>query len=474
MDVPRASARIIACLVVLCAAACDNTPDPPDMNPAPIEDVTGTERIGWMQSASDAVELSTFAYAIYVDGVRAELAGVACQRTAASPDFECSAPLPELSPGAHTLELATFVVDGQVLESARSAPIQVNRTSAVAALAPPVAGPGSSTQTPPASGSGTPPLITPDGQRLRLETIAEGLARPTDLAFLPDGRVLVAEERGSVRVVTPDGRMLPAPALTIGPGSTETRLLSLAADARGIVYAIHARRTRSGRSAFTLASFRERSNVLSGEIVLLDDIPTSEPAAASVRIGPDGKLFVAFDDGGNARLAGDFGSLNGKVLRLNPDGTTPGDQAGFSPVYAAGLRSPRGLDWRPASALLWIADGAPQGPGELRAVGREQGSGIRGVTLVSYALPRGTPPAGIAFYRGASIPAFAGSVLIASDDGRQLLRVGFDPAAPTKALETERLLRDTIGGIRAVAVSPSGAVYLATADAIVTLTADDR
>jgi glucose/arabinose dehydrogenase len=475
MDVTRASARIIVvCLAVVCATACDDTPEPPDMTPAPVEDVTGTERIGWMQSASDAVELSTFGYAIYVDGVRSELAGVACQKTAASPDFECSAPLPELSPGVHTLELAAFVVDGQLLESARSAPIQVNRTSAATTLAPPAPGPGSPGQAPPAGSPGTQPLVAPDGQRLRLETIAEGLARPTDLAFLPDGRVLVAEEGGSVRVVTPDGRMLPAPALTIEPGSNETRLLSIAADARGIVYAIYARRSPSGRSAFTLASFRERANVLSGEIVLLDDIQTAEPAAASVRIGPDGKLFVAFDDRGDARLAGDFGSLNGKILRLNPDGTTPGDQAGFSPVYAAGLRSPRGLDWRLSSALLWIADGAPQGSGELRAVGIERGTGIRGVTQVSYALPRGTPPSGIAVYRGSSIPSFAGSVLIASDEGRQLLRVRFDPAAPTKALETERLLRDTIGGIRAVSVSPSGVIYLATANAIATLAAANR
>jgi hypothetical protein len=196
MDVPRASARIIvACLAVVCATACDDTPEPPDMTPAPVEDVTGTERIGWMQSASDAVELSTFGYAIYVDGVRSELAGVACQKTAASPDFECSAPLPELSPGVHTLELAAFVVDGQLLESARSAPIQVNRTSAATTLAPPAPGPGSPGQAPPAGSPGTQPLVAPDGQRLRLETIAEGLARPTDLAFLPDGRVLVAEGR---------------------------------------------------------------------------------------------------------------------------------------------------------------------------------------------------------------------------------------------------------------------------------------
>ena len=122
------------CFFAIVTIACGrNTPEPPIVTPGPPENVTGAERLGWMQRAADTAELSTFRYAIYVDGARAELTGVSCQPPSSptSSDFDCSAPLPPMSPGAHTLELATFIVDGDLLESAKSAPLQVNRTSAL-------------------------------------------------------------------------------------------------------------------------------------------------------------------------------------------------------------------------------------------------------------------------------------------------------------------------------------------------------
>ena len=80
---------------------------------------------------------------------------------------------------------------------------------------------------------------------------------------------------------------------------------------------------------------------------------------------------------------GDLASPNGKILRLNPDGTTPDDQAGFHPMYASDVHSPRGFDWAPESALLWIADAAlgefgdPDVPSVRRASTRRQGREAR-------------------------------------------------------------------------------------------------
>ena len=76
------------------------------MTPGPTETVTGAERLGWTQTAADSHELSTFRQAIYVDGARAELTGVSCQPPSSplSADFVCSAPLPTMPPGPHTLE----------------------------------------------------------------------------------------------------------------------------------------------------------------------------------------------------------------------------------------------------------------------------------------------------------------------------------------------------------------------------------
>src|ERR1700704_2058263 len=117
--------------ILLCVAAmvaCNKTPPappPPSTMPAPSETITGNERLGWDQRASDAVELSTFRYAVYVDGTRSELTAATCASASTDGAFACSARLPALSTGAHTIELASFIVDGSVFESARSSALRV-------------------------------------------------------------------------------------------------------------------------------------------------------------------------------------------------------------------------------------------------------------------------------------------------------------------------------------------------------------
>jgi hypothetical protein len=95
---------------------------------APAQQVAGTERLAWTQTAADNRESSTFRYAAYVDGIRVELMDVSCN-PASSPTstaFECSAPLPAMSTGTHVLEVAMFIVEGSaVRESPRSAPMKV-------------------------------------------------------------------------------------------------------------------------------------------------------------------------------------------------------------------------------------------------------------------------------------------------------------------------------------------------------------
>lgn len=446
-----------------------NTPEPPSVTPTPVENVTGAERLGWTQAAADSAELSTFRYAVYLDGVRSELTGVSCQPPSSptSPTFDCIAPLPTMAAGAHIIELAAFIVDGDVLESARSAPMQVNKTAATTSAAP--------TPGPAAAWPDGMTVRTSEGLRLRLDRIAEGLVNPTDIAFAPDGRVFVAEESGRIRVLMPDGTLLAESALSIGQSqSADTRLLALGVDSGPFLYAIYATASSEGAMFFTLARFREASNAFFGRIVLLDGIPASPRSAAALRVGADGKLFAAFDDGGDPRRSGDLASPNGKVLRLNPDGTTPDDQAGFQPTYFSPLRSPRGLGLEPASNTLWIADGVSENSGSLIAVGAGHDARKRGVKLASYSLPRGTKPSSVAFYRGALIPEFRGDLLVASDEGRHLLRVRFDRTLPSSVVSTERLLQNAIGGLRVVAVGPDGRIYLATADSIATLVAAGR
>ena len=117
-------------IVVLCLAliACDEKSPPaaPVVDPPATNDtISGTERVGWDQPAADAAELATIGYVIYVDGQRTELAGVTCGPAAAAAGFPCTARLPAMSAGPHTLQLASFVNGRVGLESARSAVLHV-------------------------------------------------------------------------------------------------------------------------------------------------------------------------------------------------------------------------------------------------------------------------------------------------------------------------------------------------------------
>src|SRR3954451_20782770 len=123
----RAVRRLAILLASSTVAACGGgSPPPPVVTPpsTPVT-VTGTERIGWDQPAGDAVELATFGYAIYVDGTRTAATGGACTPAAAATGFPCTAALPPLTPGAHSLQVASFVNDGALLESTRSAALQL-------------------------------------------------------------------------------------------------------------------------------------------------------------------------------------------------------------------------------------------------------------------------------------------------------------------------------------------------------------
>ncbi len=336
--------------------ACGGSTPPPSTSdpPASGERISGNERLGWNQSAADASQLATFGYVAYVDGNRVELAGVSC--SGSSSPFACSSRMPAMTPGAHTIELASFTADaGTVTESGRSAALRVTVTGATA-------GPSSPTLAP------TTLLTTTDGAELRLDVLSEELTAPTALAIAPDGRVFVAEREGRVRVFR-NGAFDPLPAVVIDEvamtSALDGGLLALALDAQfertRFVYALYTVAGPGETRRFRLVRYREVDGRLGERVVLLERIPAAARPAASLGVGPDGRLYVAFDAGADTGRTAALASFSGKILRLNTDGTTPRDQPSGIPVFATDFQSPRGLDWHPASGALWAADVKRQG-----------------------------------------------------------------------------------------------------------------
>jgi len=454
---------LVALAVALASCGGGSTPPPSTSDPGGTgERISGNERLGWNQAASDARQLATLRYVAYVDGNRGELSDVSCGGLNGGVSL-CTSRMPGMSPGAHTIELASFVTEGEaVFESAKSAPLRVTVTGATA---------GGSSPTPTAAPAATL-LTTADGVELRLDALSEQLEAVTAMAIAPDGRVFVAEQKGRVRILV-NGVLDPQPAITIDEAlmtsASEGGLLALALDAQfdrtRFLYAAYTIAGPEDTRRFRLVRYREVAGRLGERVVLLDAIPAAARPAASLASGPDGRLYVALDAAISTGRTPALASYSGKVLRLNADGTTPQDQSASLPVFATDIQSPRGLDFHPSTGALWVADVKRRDVEELRVIL----SGAPSTSRTKIPLPAGIGVAGVAFYRGTVVPAFAGDLFVAAEEARSLLRLRFDTREPTRLVSGERLLQDAGAPIRAVAVAADGLVYVATDRAVLRL-----
>ena len=436
------------CVLACCAAvaACQD-PAPPAPSPgggSTGETITGRERLGWDQQAASAAELASYRFIIYVDGARTEVADASCASTGGTAGFACSGRFPSMSPGAHTLELAAYIPDAD-LEGPRSSPFRVTVSAVV---------PGDFDASDWSSGEAG---ITTDGVALAVEQMADGLQRPSDAAFSPDGRLFIAERGGTIRILQ-DGRLRPAPALKLDGVFAEGGLLGIALDPEfartRLIYTLSAIMSESAVPVYRLARYRELAGIMAQRAVLLET-PAPAVPAGTLRFGPDNLLYLALG-AGSADTASSYG---GKVLRLNADGTMPGDRRTTTPIVSRGHVSPRAMAWRPGGGLLWIADGSADGLEWITAAGASDDSQAR------WGLPGSETTSGMAFYRGDRIPEFSGDLLIASATARRILRVRFG-SDQLEAVSTELLLADRVGPITVVLPGLDGAIYFCTESAV--------
>ena len=440
-------------LITFLAAACGSSA-PPTPSPGPGtgigESITGRERIGWDQPANDVSELATFRYVIYVDGGRSEIPDASCGASAGSSGFPCSGKLPAMSNGAHTLELATYrAPDPDATESPRSPSLRVVVTASQSGA----------TASAPDWQSGQIET-TRDGVRLRIDKRAEGLDRPVDAAFAPDGRLFIAERAGRVRVVS-DGQLQNPDALLLPEDDDGVRqaALSIAIDPdfprTHFIFIAHTADSTEG-PVIRLSRYRELRGTLAERAILFQSATaTSAEASAVARFGPDGKLYLAMNGEESA----------GRLFRLNPDGTWPRDQSGTTPAIATGIVAARGLAWDPRSAILWLADDSGD---------RAHLSGLSLSAPPVRAIVRSRRVLGpgigsLAFYASDVLPDMRGDAFLASAAG-YIVRLRFADDDATRVARSERLLEQRVGPVRVVVVGPDGAIYFCTDTALGRLT----
>jgi glucose/arabinose dehydrogenase len=320
---------------------------------------------------------------------------------------------------------------------------------------------------------------------VQVEVIARGLETPWAIAFSPDGRIFFTERPGRIRVIK-NGALEKEPWMQIDVHERgEAGLLGLAVDPdfqrNRFLYAAHTYRDGNGKPKNRLVRLREDASTGKGILdkVLLDNVEgANNHDGGRVKFGPDGKIYWTTGDAQTTRFAQNLSSLNGKILRLNPDGTIPPDNPfPKSPVYSYGHRNAEGLAWQPGSARLYATEHGPSGfqgccldeinliePGknygwpEVRGDEKREG-------MVSPVLHSGTSdtwaPGGATFVtRG----TWAGSLLFTGLRGESLYRIVFDPENPRKVMTFERFFVREYGRLRDVAEGPDGAIYILTSN----------
>ncbi|WP_018260326.1 PQQ-dependent sugar dehydrogenase [Methylobacterium sp. WSM2598] len=321
-----------------------------------------------------------------------------------------------------------------------------------------------------------------------VETVAGGLEHPWGLAFLPDGRMLVTEKPGRLRIVSADGKVSPPIAGTPQP---HVQFLDVALDPdfseNQLVYLSYVESRESGLA--TVAGRGRLSTtgmMLEGFELIFRQQPTSpieDHFGSRFAFTPDGKLFISTGDRDEPDSAQDLSTDMGKLIRVNPDGTVPADnpfvhRAGVRPeIWSYGHRNIEGLAIQPGTGVLWAGEFGPTGGDEINVP--KPGCNY-GWPLVSWgdhkdgrAIPR--PPtrpdltdaiyhwtpsvsfSGMTFYTGSAFPAWYGNLLLAGLASQALIRLTL---AGARVTGEERIAMDA--RIRHVAQGRDGLLYLLT------------
>lgn len=329
----------------------------------------------------------------------------------------------------------------------------------------------------------------------RAETVAEGLANPWGIVMLPDGRLLITERTGALRVVA-DGQLDPRPVENTpevwanGQGGLMDIELHPQFEENGWIYLAYSKPVGEGALTSVVRGRLKDHRWVDQETIF--DPPAAEAGKGRVHFGcrvrfdREGFLYFSIGDRGDKltaeNAAQNIRSVRGKIHRLHDDGRIPADNPflqteGAPPsVWSWGHRNPQGLAFQPGSDLLWETEHGPKGGDELNIVRK----GLNyGWPLVSFGINYNgnvftekteapglespvihwTPSiavCGIDFYRGEKFPAWKGNLFATALARKHLVRVSIEGE---KVTGQEMLLVDT-GRIRDVRCLPDGLVYV--------------
>lgn len=335
-------------------------------------------------------------------------------------------------------------------------------------------------------------------QAMTHTAVASGLVHPWGLAALPDGRWLVTEKPGRLRIITAQGQIsepvagLPAVDargqgglldVVVGPSFAQDRM----------IYWSYAE-PREGGNATSVARGRlsdDGSRVENVQVIFraLPVYDGDKHFGSSLAFAPDGKLFITLGERSDKPMrpqAQDLGSHMGKTIRINADGTVPQDnpfvgRAGALPeIWSLGHRNVQGVAVQPGTGAIWTIEHGTRGGDEVNldkaganygwpdaAYGVEYAGGqinsgatqTPGTEQPVYYWDPVIAPGGATFYQGAMFPSWDGNLLVAGLKEKHIARLVIQN---DRVVGEERLLTDLGERIRDVAVGADGSVWAIT------------
>lgn len=336
-------------------------------------------------------------------------------------------------------------------------------------------------------------VIPTEEHRLRVVTLVSGLEHPWSLAFLPDGRILVTERPGRLRIVK-EGSLEPQaisglpPIVAKGQGGLLDVALHPHFAENSWVYLSYAG-PGSGGMGTEVARGKLVGDRLENVQVLFRQQPkTNARQHFGSRLVFDraGYLFITLGDRGEMERAQKPDDHAGSVIRIHDDGRIPSDnpfvgKAGWKPEkYDLGHRNQQGAALNPQTGELWTHEHGPQGGDEVNVIrpgvnygwpvitygvnyviGTKIGEGASKPGMAQplhYWVPS-IAPSGMAFYTGDKFPNWRGDLFVGALKDQMLVRLRLDGE---KIVSEERLLKNVLGRIRDVRQGPDGFIYLLT------------
>lgn len=336
--------------------------------------------------------------------------------------------------------------------------------------------------------------VKSEKHEFRVVTLVRGLQNPWSLAFLPDGRALVTEREGRLRIIGKDWRLDPRPVeglpeiVASGQGGLLDVVLHPQYEKNGWIYWSY-----NAPGAGGWGTAMARGKLQGGRMTDVQVLFSMEPKTRAghhfggrIVFDHKGFVYLTLGDRGDMPRAQRMDDHAGSVIRLHDDGRVPADnpfvmQAGAKPEkFTLGNRNMQGAALNPRTGELWTHEHGPQGGDEINVMraGRNYGWPV-----ISYGVNYGigtkigegtskpgmeqpllvwTPsiaPSGMAFYNGEAFPNWSGNLFVGALRDEMLVRLELEG---DKVVRQERLIKGVIGRIRDVRVGPDGLIYLLT------------